>query len=290
MADAYTSPLLFIRVTLRSAAEPLANGLGFDRLSGHFDVVILSALFFWSVHCLWSPFVSRAFVKSYSRLSTSRARNNWNVHVVSLAHAITIIPLAFRCLNSKPLDEDKAFGWDDHAGTVMAISLGYFIWDSIECLVHFTGVGFFAHGLSCLVIYLLAFKPFIAYYGPRFLLWELSTPFLNINWFLDKMDMTGSSVQMVNGAMLLATFAGARLIYGTVMSMAFYRTLLDIQDRIPMSIFLTYSIGNTILNGLNWFWFLKMIAMVQKRVGGKSKDVNNASKTGLLDTLRKKRL
>lgn len=282
MVDVYEDepgPLSFLRATLRSAAAPLANKLGFKKLSGHFDVLVLSALFFWSVQCLWSPFVSRAFFKSYTRLTTSRAKNNWNVHVVSLIHAAAIIPLAFRCLNIKVLDEDRAFGWDDRVGTLMAVSLGYFAWDTIESIVHYSGTGFVAHGFSCFVIYLLSFKPFIAYYGPRFLLWELSTPFLNVNWFLDKMDMSGSTIQIVNGAMLLATFAGARLVYGTIMSIAFYHTLFEFQDRMPLSMFLTYIVGNTILNGLNWFWFSKMIAMVRRRAAGNLKDGNGSVKT-----------
>lgn len=35
--------------------------------------------------------------------------------------------------------------------------------------------------------------------------------------FLDKLNMTGSAAQVVNGVALLATFAGVRLIYGTYM-------------------------------------------------------------------------
>jgi hypothetical protein len=46
----------------------------------------------------------------------------------------------------------------------------------------------FIRELSNLIIFMklkrsaTAQKPFLAYYGARFLLWELSTLFLNINW------------------------------------------------------------------------------------------------------------
>jgi hypothetical protein len=40
--------------------------------------------------------------------------------------------------------------------------------------------------------------PFVAYHSARFLLWELSTPFLNIHWMLDKTGQTGSPLQLVN--------------------------------------------------------------------------------------------
>jgi hypothetical protein len=45
-------------------------------------------------------------------------------------------------------------------------------------------------------------------------LYELSTPFLNIHWFLDKAGKTGSTVQLVNGIGLIAAFFGCRLIWG----------------------------------------------------------------------------
>ena len=52
------------------------------------------------------------------------------------------------------------------------------------------------------------------YYGPVFILFELSSPFLNFHWFLDKLKMTGSTLQLLNGILLMTTFAGSRLIWG----------------------------------------------------------------------------
>ena len=62
-----------------------------------------------------------------------------------------------------------------------------------------------------------------------------STPFLNIHWhvdhstparalrlmttpfrMLDKTEQTGSPLQFVNGLILMSTFAGARLVYGSI--------------------------------------------------------------------------
>lgn len=60
-------------------------------------------------------------------------------------------------------------------------------------------------------------RPFLAYYGPRFLLWELSTPFLNLNWFFDRTPLKGTKLHLVNGIALLVSFFSARLIYGSYM-------------------------------------------------------------------------
>ena len=74
--------------------------------------------------------------------------SNRNVHVVSLVHALIIIPLSLRCLNSPVLDADRAFGWDPRVGTLASIACGYFAWDTFESLWHFSDIGFVVHGKS----------------------------------------------------------------------------------------------------------------------------------------------
>lgn len=56
-----------------------------------------------------------------------------------------------------------------------------------------------------------------------FILYELSTPFLNIHWFCDKLNMTGSSLQWYNGMLLLSVFFCCRLIWGTYQSLRVYQ-------------------------------------------------------------------
>jgi TLC domain-containing protein len=65
-------------------------------------------------------------------------------------------------------------------------------------------------------------RPYINYYAPSFILYELSSPFLNIHWFCDKLDLTGSPLQMINGVLLLVSFAGCRLIYGSYISLCMW--------------------------------------------------------------------
>ena len=68
-------------------------------------------------------------------------------------------------------------------------------------------------------------RPFVNYYGPVFILYELSTPFLNVHWFCDKLDMTGSKLQWYNGVTLLATFFGSRLVWGTYQSVRVFQAI-----------------------------------------------------------------
>ena len=65
-----------------------------------------------------------------------------------MTHVLIVIPLAIRCLDSPTLSADRAFAWDERAGTLFAVAAGYFLWDTIDMITHFEGFGFVAHG-SC---------------------------------------------------------------------------------------------------------------------------------------------
>jgi len=140
-------------------------------------------------------------------------------------------------------------------------------------------------------------RPFLNYYGSTFILYELSTPFLNFHWFFDKLNMTGSRAQLYNGITLLFTFFSCRLIWGTVQSGFVYVDMWhavrqgpamplssetpvnasiaygnpDImffaRDAVPVPLWLAlvYVGANLTLNTLNVYWFFKMIKAVQKR-------------------------
>ena len=132
-------------------------------------------------------------------------------------------------------------------------------------------------------------RPFANYYGLNYMLYELSTPFLNQHWFFDKLGKTGSRAQLINGVALLVSFAGARLVWGSYQSALLYydfwqawnyrmpagskcetlsisRVDVPIGCRIlPTWLAVMYVGGTTVLSFLNFWWFKKMIAAVQKR-------------------------
>ena len=104
---------------------------------------------------------------------------------------------------------------------------------------------------------------------------------------LDKTGQTGSPLQLVNGLILISTFAGARLVYGSIMvhtrscllqssfahvtdehqnflppprcttihqSYQFFQTLFEVRDGLSSNVLAGYACGCTVLNGLNIFW------------------------------------
>jgi len=144
-------------------------------------------------------------------------------------------------------------------------------------------------------------RPFVNHYACPFILYELSSPFLNIHWFCDKLNLTGSTLQLINGIMLLFTFFSCRLVWGTYQTIkvfvdiyyayaagavslsdpqfaklshppapgnaAFQDEVLKFANgqTVPLWLAGAYLASNFILNGLNWFWFGKMIATLRSR-------------------------
>ncbi|KAG6335214.1 hypothetical protein ID866_3885 [Astraeus odoratus] len=264
-----------IRSYIKDLSRPLADKLHLQLLPDFADVIVLSSLLFFVVHHILSPVISRAlFPVAYGKAS-KKTRNNWDAHVVSLVHAALIVAMSSHFLNIPNLDMDRAFGYHNGSSFVMAIACGYFIWDAIEAIVHYTDIGFVLHGCACLSVFLLGSvqkRPFAHYYGVRFLFWEVSTIFLNIHWFLDKTGRTGSTLQLVNGAVLLVTFSSVRLIWGSMMSYDFLMTLRNVFGQVPFLYTAVYGSGNVLLNVLNWFWFAKMVSALRKRFTDKTHD------------------
>jgi hypothetical protein len=117
------------------------------------------------------------------------------------------------------------------------------------------------------------------------MLYELSTPFLNIHWFFDKLGMTGTKAQLYNGLTLLVVFFCCRLVWGAYSSFNIYRDVwnalhLDVhrkrsnneeimrfggEELLPMWLVVLYMGGHVTLQVLNVYWFEKMISAVKKR-------------------------
>ena len=114
--------------------------------------------------------------------------------------------------------------------------------------------------------------------------------------------MTGSTVQFVNGLFLLSTFFCCRLVWGTYQSIRVFGDVYNAYhagpiafldpavapphnntstattpglktdmlqfaegQAVPLWLAAAYLASNLTLNGLNWFWFAKMIETLRKR-------------------------
>lgn len=228
--------------------KPLANALNLQTLPLHIHEVIFFALLYHVLCAYFSPWISTLLFPKRYRNFPARTRLNWDVHVVSLIQSTIVNSMAFYTIycdgvrwsqswyftrhndpSASQLEPALArvWGYTPLEGHVVSMAVGYFLWDLVICAVHMKifGIGLLLHAIAALTVYTLGFTPFVNYYSPVFILYECSSPALNIHWFLDKVDLTGSSWQWYNGVVLISSFGGSRLIWGTY---AGFRVFWDI--------------------------------------------------------------
>lgn len=215
---------------LSNAVQPFADYLHFTTLPLHIHEVLGSFLAYTFINFVVAPYISkRIFPVRYAKLSKER-KINWDVHVVSLCQSVLINVLALWVMwtdeERKGMNwEQRIWGYTGAAGMIQGLATGYFLWDLMISLQNakLFGYGMLAHAVSALVVFSFGFRPFVNFYGCTFILYELSTPFLNFHWFFDKLDMTGSKAQLYNGFLLLFSFFSCRLVWGTYQSVRVYQ-------------------------------------------------------------------
>ncbi|KAF2721679.1 DUF887-domain-containing protein [Polychaeton citri CBS 116435] len=210
---------------LVEASKPLCDAVGLTALPLHIHEVIFAAGLYTVLQTVVSPALSKAICPGIYNKFDKRTVINWNVHVVSFFQSCIICGLALYALIADPEVQDwrrpeswekRLWAYDGMIGFVQAMAYGYFIWDIYLCIryIHIFGVGMLAHAMSAVSVFSFGFRPFVGYYAPVFLLYELSSPFLNIHWFCDKVGLTGTIYQAINGTLLAIVFFSCRLVWG----------------------------------------------------------------------------
>ncbi|KAK2750936.1 hypothetical protein FQN57_000010 [Myotisia sp. PD_48] len=207
---------------LQRWAEPMAESLSLPTLPYHIHEIILSFAFYQFTQSVVSPWLSAHLFPSFYLNFPKRTKLNWDIHVVSLVQSTLITVLALWVMfvdqeRKSMTAGERVYGYSGACGLIQAMATGYFVWDLIISTryINLFGVGMWFHAASALWVFSLGFRPFVNYYGPTFILYELSSPFLNFHWFFDKVNMTGSRAQWYNGMMLLSVFFSCRLVWGT---------------------------------------------------------------------------
>ncbi|PQE09596.1 TLC domain-containing protein [Rutstroemia sp. NJR-2017a WRK4] len=310
---------------LATAIYPIAEILNLRSLPLHIHEVVLALFFYTFLNFFASSAISSfLFPNIYPNLPR-QTKISWNIHFVSLIQSIITCALALcvRYLESQRWSLEwrgRLWGYTGAGSMVQAFSAGYFLWDLGVSIVHFDILGWSSllHAICALAVVfesdqpcvhrmskeLIQFqqRPFTNYYGLNFVLYELSTPFLNIHWFCDKLNITGARIQLYNGIVLIITFFSSRLVWGTYPFINLYidiwtafqgptlskedaETLFALllhkepeisqlfqfvpfsQEAFSLPIWLArVNLGtNVILIWLNCYWFGKMIGTVLKR-------------------------
>ncbi|KAG2189708.1 hypothetical protein INT46_010086, partial [Mucor plumbeus] len=199
----------------------ILDQLSLSTLRYHWQTVLTSTVVFAIIYEISRIFSPVLFPKTFQFFKGYNGPN-WHIHVVSTIHCLVVVLGSFFIFADNSLNEDRVFGYVRWAADIYSISCGYFLWDTIIAVYFYKyqGISMVFHGIASFSVFIFSFRPFVNYYGAIFLMYELSTIFLNFHWFMDKLGWTGSKIQLVNGVVLLLTFLGARIVFGTYMSLS----------------------------------------------------------------------
>lgn len=274
----YEDPLSGLRVPLvEQWVKPLYSN---ETLDKHIHELVATVLFYHAIFCVSWVCVPLVFPAAFRGIK-QKVRIDFHIHVVSMVQSLLILVAIIPLLSDPYLLENRVYGYTPYSGLVCTMALGYFIWDSIVSLyyVRYFGVSFLLHGLVSATVYYIGIQPFILYYSAVFIVFEVSTPFLNLRWLGIRFpNCFSDTFNLVNNAILILIFFFVRVCYGWYQT---YRLTTDFisesqDDRFKLHYALIILAGNYILNFLNFYWFYRMFkvayAIISDMITGDNKN------------------
>ena len=173
---------------------------------------------------------------------------------------------------------------------ITLISAGHFAWD-VCCAIRDLpeeGWAFVGHGFSALGLYTAAALSEGAwnFWAQGYYLWEMSTPFVHSRFALVNLNLKKSVYFTVCSYAVFLSFFFARILWGGYLTAFFWwATNQSLTGKLsnPAPVwFVWYARGaNVFMNGLNVWWFSKMVRYLVKtlRSGGVTK-VDDAEDKG----------
>jgi len=232
----------------------------------------LSTLFFFSVNFSVQVVCARHF-PPFNQLSPAK-QLKFRSFSTSAIHSIlaSALCLALVVFPDTDIEADRVYGYSLRANRVFSITVGFFLYDLYNCFPPGGCIQweFIAHHLASAVCYVFVQFPFLAYYAVRLLLYELSTPFLNLRQILLLLGHTGTPTLRFAEKSFGIVFVLVRILMGVPLSaLAFRDVYLLVTEGEPHSVGIVayFTIANLGLNGLNLHWLRLLIRTARKKRG-----------------------
>ena len=195
-----------------------------------------------------------------------------SIHFISFLQTLVVLYLSFVFFlnpdvsgkESYPNSDSRIFGEVRETQLVCIFGLAYFIWDAYISSIHST-LAFTIHGIVSTGAYYIGLKPYLQYYAPVFLMFELSNPFLNIRWyglkFFPPDNKINKIVLLINNLFLMIIFFFVRILWGwyqTFMLIYDFYTVRNDPRFLPIDTIIVVTCNLTI-DVLNVIWFSLMV-------------------------------
>lgn len=214
-------------------------------------------------------------VDQYTVLPPSK-QISCRLRFINLLYCFTVIPLSIIVIDDNDsITSDLLFGSSELTTLIMNIAIGYYIFDLLMCLVHYKesgGLFCLVHAFCCLGVYMNSIvlddgdKPFLHYLGVQCLMFNTSTIFLHLHWFIKYTNIGDERFRymltMINDFFGVITFVYYRMINGAWISYVMFSLFYNHYDKVNIGQILFYSMSNILLTLLNYVWFYKNLKKV----------------------------
>jgi hypothetical protein len=237
-----------------------------NQLVAHWHEIIFFAILY-HVIMLLAPIVnSKVFGKFYDdlKINDPQAKLNYDIRIVALVQAVASVIFCVPMFLHPMYTEDPVKGTYPFAGFVGAFTVGYFVWDLLYCCVfHFDlfGIEFLFHAFGALTVFGSTFFPFCQPFLCTFLIFELSTPFVQLHWMFTRSPkgMWSDKLITINGLFLIIAFFLVRIIWGVYATIQSFYLCWPERHHYPVWLIPLIFGLNGGFQFLNFMWFSKMI-------------------------------
>ncbi|EDO15666.1 hypothetical protein Kpol_1008p2 [Vanderwaltozyma polyspora DSM 70294] len=248
----------------------------------HLHEIFFSYLFYQILSSFIVPIANKQiFGHHYTSITSEKLKIDFDIHSVSMVQC-TISLFLLAPVLTLPLGLNIVTYHDPYCSLVSAITIGYFVWDIIVCIRYYNlyGLQFLIHGIISFYVFCITLIPFSQPWIGKFLLFEASTPFVNINWYIIQLTKTakdGKAVvptwfNVLNGILLMVVFFLVRIVWGFTAITLLVFEMWKIRDELPVLLSISCVLLNLVMDFLNVFWFSKMIKIAKKLASSPKQD------------------
>lgn len=237
--------------------------------------ILFNYSFFTFVYYL-SGIVSNKVSEKYKN-SKDGHKAKWDVRITSFVHALIVVIWSLYALyifhsqygDSENWEYQKIYGTNSHMMSLNYFTLGYFLWDLILCFnnLNVFGIPFLIHAVMCFIAFLTSLYPMCQYYVSIFLLYELSTIFMNIHLIGHICEYDNKGWYKLNKILMFMSFICVRIIIGPYMVYHLFMELYNIPslDTLTWCIKGVNYIAGSLSTILNYYWLWEISRSVFKK-------------------------
>ncbi|KAL8213987.1 hypothetical protein R6Q57_003436 [Mikania cordata] len=219
-----------------------------------------------------SQLISTFYFRTYAGL-TKIQRIEWNNRGMSSVHAIFITTMSLYFVFWSDLYSDQytagpvTFRSSPLSTFALGVSVGYFLSDlgmifwlypalgGLEYVVH--------HTLSAIAVAYAMVSGEGQLYTFMVLISELTTPEINLRWYLDTAGLKKSNAYIINGLVIFFAWMVARIFLFVYMFYHVYLHYNQVFQMHQIGIFLVFTVPS-VLGAMNLMWFGKIVKGMMK--------------------------